>query len=155
MVGNSGFGEKLLCYAAFSVSNISGCCWTYWKSFRIMNIIFDKERKVKIFSSFLLNFELDCQGVLLKGLLYSCSFTILIDRFLMKSCFLCCLCLFFSQSVSLSQYVVLSVRLTDSLFQLASESLRDIIARRRSDYRPRGAIFAKLNSIFNFNFNLS
>ena len=26
-------------------------------------------------------------------------------------------------------------------FQLASESLRDIVARRRSDYCPRGAIF--------------
>ena len=129
VVGNSGFGEKLLCYAAFSVSNISGCCWTYWKSFRIMNIIFDKERKVKIFSSFLLNFELDCQGVLLKGLLYSCSFTILIDRFLMKSCFLCCLCLFFSQSVGLSQYVVLSVRLPACLFVPVS-----LLSKRPSSY---------------------
>ena len=37
---------------------------------------------------------------------------------------------FFSQSVSLTQYVVLSVR----LFQLASESSHDVVARRRSDY---------------------
>ena len=93
VVGNSSFGEELLCYAAFSVSNILGCCLVYWKSFRIriMNIIFNEECKVRIFSSFLLNimnFELDCQGILLKGLLYSCSFTILIERFLMKSCFL-------------------------------------------------------------------
>ena len=48
---------------------------------------------------------------------------------------------FFSQSVSLTQYVVLSVRHPVHLFQLASELLRDIVARRRSDYLPRGAIF--------------
>ena len=47
----------------------------------------------------------------------------------------------FSQSVSLTQYVVLSVRLSVCLFQLASEVSRDIVARRRSDYSPRGAIF--------------
>ena len=45
----------------------------------------------------------------------------------------------FSQSVSLTQYVVcLSVR----LFQLASESPCDIVAGRRSDYCPLGAIFS-------------
>ena len=43
----------------------------------------------------------------------------------------------FSQSVSLTQYVVLCVH----LFQLASESSRNVVARRRSDYCPRGAIF--------------
>ena len=47
----------------------------------------------------------------------------------------------FSQSVSLTQNVVLSVRLSICLFQLASKLPLDIIARRRSDYCPRGAIF--------------
>ena len=50
----------------------------------------------------------------------------------------------FSQSVSLTQYVVLSVHMSVRLFQLASESLRDIVARRRSDYCPREAIFKHL-----------
>ena len=52
---------------------------------------------------------------------------------------------FFSQSVSLTQYVVLSVclsvHLSVRLFQLASELSRDIVARRHSDYCPCGAIF--------------
>ena len=47
----------------------------------------------------------------------------------------------FSQSVSLTQYVVLSVRLSACTFQLASESSHNVVARRRSDYCPRGAIF--------------
>ena len=47
----------------------------------------------------------------------------------------------FSQSVSLTQYVVLSVCPPVRLFQLASELSRDVIARRRSDYCPHGAIF--------------
>ena len=50
----------------------------------------------------------------------------------------------FSQSVSLTQYVVLSVRhLSACPFQLASESSRDVVARRRSDYCPSGIIFKK------------
>ena len=53
----------------------------------------------------------------------------------------------FSQSVSLTQYVVLSVCPSACLFQLASESLRDIVARRRSDYCPRGAIFTLVSDI--------
>ena len=51
----------------------------------------------------------------------------------------------FSQSVSLTQCVVLSVclsvRQSVRLFQLTSESLCDVVARRRSDYCPCGAIF--------------
>ena len=47
----------------------------------------------------------------------------------------------FSQSVSLTQYVVLFVCLSFRLFQLASDSSRDIAARRCSAYCPRGAIF--------------
>ena len=43
----------------------------------------------------------------------------------------------FSQSVSLTQYVVLSVHPLVCPFQLASELLRDIVARRRSDYQTR------------------
>ena len=43
----------------------------------------------------------------------------------------------FGQSVSLTQYVVLCV----PLFQLASESLHDVVARQRSDFCSRGAIF--------------
>ena len=54
----------------------------------------------------------------------------------------------FSQSISLTQYVVLSVCppvcLSVRLFQLASESLRDIVVRRRSDYCPHGGIFSQL-----------
>ena len=46
----------------------------------------------------------------------------------------------FSQSVSLTQYEVLSVCLSVRLFQLASELSGDIIARRCSDYCPRGVI---------------
>ena len=55
----------------------------------------------------------------------------------------------FSQSVSLTQYGVLSVRLSACLpvclpvcpFQLASKSSHNVVARRRSDYCPKGAIF--------------
>ena len=47
----------------------------------------------------------------------------------------------FSQSVSLTQYVVLFACLSVRLFQLASESSVDVVARQRSDYCPRGAIF--------------
>ena len=47
----------------------------------------------------------------------------------------------FSQSVSLTQYVVLSVCLSACTFQLASELSHNVVARRRSDYCPRGAIF--------------
>ena len=51
----------------------------------------------------------------------------------------------FSQSVSLTQYVVLSVSVSACLpvhpFQLASESSHNVVARRRSDYCLRGAIF--------------
>ena len=47
----------------------------------------------------------------------------------------------FIQSVSLTQYVVLSVCLSVRLFQLASELSRDIVDRRCSDYCPHGAIF--------------
>ena len=54
-------------------------------------------------------------------------------------------CFLFSQSVSLTQYVVLSVRHPVCPpvcpFQLASESSRYVVDRRRSDYCPRGAIF--------------
>ena len=49
---------------------------------------------------------------------------------------------FFSQSVRLTQYVVLCACLSVCLFQLASESSPVIVARRRSDYCPRGAIFS-------------
>ena len=53
----------------------------------------------------------------------------------------------FSQSVSLTQYVVLSV----CLFQLASELSPDVVARRRPDYCPRGAIFRiQVTSDFKF-----
>ena len=67
----------------------------------------------------------------------------------------------FSQSVSLTQYVVLSacppvrlsacppVRLSACLsvrlFQLASELSRDIVARRPADYCPHGAIFLSVH----------
>ena len=50
------------------------------------------------------------------------------------------LTIFFSQSVSLTQYVVMSVRLSACPFQLASETSRDVVARQLSDYCPRGAI---------------
>ena len=50
-------------------------------------------------------------------------------------------CAPFSQRVSLTQYVVLSLRLSVRLFQLASESSVDVVTRRRSDYCPLGAIF--------------
>ena len=40
-------------------------------------------------------------------------------------------------------YEEMSVR----LFQLASESLRDVVARRRSDYCPRGAIFVDFDNL--------
>ena len=47
-------------------------------------------------------------------------------------------CFIFSQSVSLTQYVVLSVRLSARqsvrLFQLAFELSQDVVARRCSDY---------------------
>ena len=47
----------------------------------------------------------------------------------------------FSQSISLTQYVVLCACLSVCLFQLASKSSQVVVARRRSDYCPRGAIF--------------
>ena len=54
----------------------------------------------------------------------------------------------FSQSVSLTQYVVLSVCPPVRLFQLASESSDNAVARRRSDYCPRGAIFICQRALF-------